>query len=358
MKESIRQILDALTRLDGPPGFEQPVVRYLVEQFEKTDASVTVDTMGNVYAVRGQPVGKPHLMIVVHSDEIGAIVRHIDAEGFLQVDPLGGITPSMMVGRRVRVAGKPGVVGAIPGHLPNAEGRQMVVSVDQLYIDVGVDSAEEVAKLGIRVGSAVTYDSPLQSLSNPDRLSGKAIDNRLGCAVLLQLFREIQSQEIAGRLTGVAAVQEEVGLRGATVAARRTNPDYALVVDTFPIGDTPDVAPGRMPGALGSGPVIVLAASGRFSGHLSHPKLIAWLEAAAQEARVPLQRVTSIGFAVTDAAAVYLRRDGIPTGVLGLPRRYAHTPICTFDLNDAVGAVRVLQEFVASMDAHVNPSFL
>jgi endoglucanase len=333
------------------------VVRYLRDEFSKTGATVSVDSMGNLYAELGEPNAKPHLMIEAHSDEIGAIVRSIDDQGFLRFDPLGGIISSMMVGRRVRVAGHFGVVGTRPGHLQSDEERRSVPPLDQLYIDMGVDSAQEVAEMGIKIGSPISYIAPLETFTNRDRVSGKAIDNRIGCTILLQLFRNLANQKIDGRLTGVVAVQEEVGLRGATVAARHVGPDYAIVLDTVPIGDGPDVAKGRMPGRLGKGPVLVITASGRSGGHITPPKLMEWIEQAATEADVPLQRATSIGYAVTDAASIHLRRDGIPTGVIGLARRYSHTPICLFDLNDAVRAVALLEKFVGDIGSHQDLSF-
>ena len=358
MKQILWQTLEALTSKAGPPGFEQPVVAFLAEQFAEADASVNVDPMGNLYAALGPQDAAPHLMVSAHSDEIGGLVRHIDEQGFLRFDPLGGLSPVLLVGRRVLVAGHPGVIGTKPGHLQTAEERRTAPPVEELYIDVGVDSAEEVAALNIRVGSPVTYDSPLQRFTNQDRASGKSIDNRLGCAVVLQLARELRDLELDGRVTLVVAVQEEVGLRGATVAARRVDPDYALVVDTLPVGDTPEVSAGRMPGSIGEGPVIVIAAAGRTAGHVAHPNVTTWLEAAATRGDIPFQLATSIGYAVTDAASVHLRGRGIPTGVVGLPRRYSHSPVCTFDINDAVATVKLLVQFIKSMAAHGDPSFL
>jgi putative aminopeptidase len=358
MKQTLWQTLESLTSKAGPPGFEQPVVAFLAEQFADAGAVVNIDPMGNLYASVGSEEASPHLMVSAHSDEIGGLVRHIDERGFLRFDPLGGLSPVLLVGRRVLVAGHPGVVGTKPGHLQTAEERRTAPSFEELYIDVGVDSKAEVAAMEIRIGSPVTYDSPLQRFTNQDRASGKSIDNRLGCAVVLQLAREISGLGLDGRVTIVVAVQEEVGLRGATVAARHVDPDYAVVVDTLPVGDTPEVPTARMPGAIGQGPVLVLAAAGRTAGHVTHPKVASWLETAATQTGLPFQIATSIGYAVTDAAAVHLRGRGIPTGVIGLPRRYSHSPVCTFDINDAVAAVKLLVQFVSSMATHHDFSFM
>jgi putative aminopeptidase FrvX len=305
--------------------------------------------MGNVYAEYRASGGGPHVMVSAHSDEVGAIVRYVDERGFLRIDGLGGVAPVLLVGRRVRVASKLGVIGVRPVHLQTAEERLKAPPIEQLYVDVGATSAAEVAAMGIRVGSPVAYVSALEAYTNGDRLCGKAIDNRLGCAVLLQLFRELGGRPIGPRLTGVVAVQEEIGLRGATVAARRVAPSCAIVIDTVPVADTPDVPPDRMVGAIGAGPMVVIAARGGSAGHIADPRLVAAVERAAASVDVPLQRVTTMGYAVTDAGAIHLRNEGIPTVALGLPRRYSHSPVCTFDLNDAAGAVRVLEQCVNDM---------
>lgn len=361
VKSDLRATLERLTALNGPAGFEGPVVAALADEFGHAGASVRVDHMGNVYArlPRSDPAG-PHLMIAAHSDEIGAMVRYIDPDGFLRIDPLGIVAPVLFVGRRVDVAGHLGVVGVRPVHGQTPAERLQAPPFEQLYVDVGATSAGEVLGMGIRVGSPVSYESPLRTFTNPDRLCGKAIDNRLGCAVLIQLFRELRDREPAGTVTAVAAVQEEVGLRGATVAARSVRPDYAIVVDTLPVEDTPGAQEGRICGRIGQGPVLVVAASGStfVNGHIGHPRVGEWIERAGASCGVSVQRVSSLGYAVTDAAAVHLRGEGIPTGVIGLPRRYSHSPVCTFDINDAVGAVRLLREFVADMATHGEPSFL
>lgn len=358
MKDELRSVLRELTELDGAPGFEHDVVRYLVEKFRSLGAEVDVDDMGNLYALGGKASGSPHLMIAAHSDEIGAIVRHIDDDGFLYVDALGGVSPVLFVGRRVHVAGRPGVVGTRPGHLQTPEERLKSPPIEDMYVDVGASSLEEVRALGIRVGSPIVYDSPLQPFANMDRLSGKAIDNRLGCAVLVQLFRELHQKDVGCRLTGLVTVQEEVGLRGARVAGYRERPDCSVIVDTLPVADTPDVRKGRMCGKIGRGPVLVLASASKSGGHLGNLKLNGLIERAAASQEAPLQTCTSIGYAVTDAGGLHLQRGGIPTAVLALPRRYSHSPVCTFDINDAVAAVKVLVGAVELLSNGADTSFL
>jgi len=355
LKDSLRSTLAELTALDGVSGFEQDVVRYLQNACSGLADHVEVDSLGNLMATRDGPAQGRHLMISAHSDEIGAIVKSIDPQGFLRFDRLGGVLPSMLVGRRVRVKGHLGVIGVKSGHLQTREEQNKVLPPDELYIDVGVDSAEEVAALGISVGDPIAYYSPLLSFSNPDRLCGKAIDNRIGCAILLEVLRQLRSLPLNGTLHGVFCVQEEVGMRGATVASFRVHSDYAIVVDTFMAGGTPDVDTYReLPARIGKGPVLLLATS----AHIAHPAVNRYLRQAASACGVTLQPCTIVGKAATDSGPIHLSHEGVPTGGIGLARRYSHTPICTLDINDAVDAVKVLVQFVKDMGQHTDLGFL
>lgn len=346
MKEQLISTLRDLTRLHAPPGFEQPVVRYLRSAFASLADSVEVDSTGNLYAIKRGRSDHPRFMVSAHSDELGGIVKSIMPDGFLRVDQLGGVLDSLLLGRKLWVNGHLGVVGVKSGHLQTADEKTRVRPIDTLYVDVGASSADDVARMGIRIGDPWVWLSELEQMSNPDRFVGKAIDNRLSCAVLLQLFRELDGASLDGTLIGLVAVQEEVGLRGATVAAEHAAPDYAVVVDTFMSGDTPDVDYYReMPVGIGRGPVTLLANT----RHIAHAGVARLMEEAAQRAAVPLQRATVIGKAATDAAAIHLAREGIPTAGLGLCRRYSHSPVETMDINDAVGAVRVLVEMARAM---------
>jgi putative aminopeptidase len=356
MIESLRSRLAELTALDGVAGFEQEVVAYLRDAFRACADEVQVDRMGNLYARRHGRGAGPHLMLEAHSDEIGGIVKSIDPQGFLRMQPLGGVSPAMLVGRRVRVRGNLGVIGVKSGHLQTPQERQSVLGIDALYIDMGATSDVEVRALGIAIGDPIAYYSPLVSLAGGDRVTGKAIDNRIGCAILLELLRAMADVTPAGPLDVVICVQEEIQLRGARVAAYTAQPDYAVVVDTFMAGDTPDVDYYReMPTAIGQGPVLLLANS----AHIGHRAVNRFVQQAAESAGVPLQLATvAQGMAATDAGAIHLSRHGVPTAGIGLARRYSHTPICVLDLNDAAGAWRLLRAFVDDMEHHTDLGFL
>lgn len=346
MKSELIATLRDLTKLHAPPGFEQPVVRYLRDAFAPLADTVEVDTFGNLYAVKRGRAEHPRLMVSAHSDEIGGVVKSILPDGFLKIDRLGGVLDALIIGRKVWVNGHLGVVGAKSGHLQTADERAKVQPLENMYADVGAASAAEVRAMGIEIGDPWVWLSELGQFTNSDRLVGKAIDNRISCAIVLQLFRELQGVELGGTLVGLIAVQEEVGLRGAKVAAEHVAPDYAIVVDTFMSGDTPDVNYHReMPTAIGAGPVMLLANT----GHVMGATMKRIMHDAAQRAGVTYQRATVIGKSSTDAASIHLAREGIPTGGLGICRRYSHSPVETMDIRDAVGAVKWLRAMVDTL---------
>ena len=177
IKGQLKETLRELTALDGVAGQETAVVRWLRERFAPLADEVTVDRMGNVLATkRGDG---PHLVISAHSDEIGGLVTAIEADGKIRFAKNGGVVETLLVGRKVRVGGVPGIIGIKPGHLQTPEEQRTVPRVRDLYIDVGYDTAAEVAALGIRHGTQITYDAPLSELTNGDRVYGKAVDNRI-----------------------------------------------------------------------------------------------------------------------------------------------------------------------------------
>jgi putative aminopeptidase FrvX len=352
LKAAIRRTTVELATIPGIPGHEQAVAAEMRRRLERLTDEVTVDRFGNVFGVRrGRGTG-PRLLLAAHTDEIGFLVKSVEPAGFLRFERLGGATEFSLIGQKVVVDGRHhGVIGVRPGHL-SREAEKKLPAVSEMYIDVGVTSAAEARALGIDTGSTVTFATPITATANPDRLIGHAVDDRLGLAVLQHALEQIQGAP-AGDVIAVATAQEEVGLRGAEVAAFRAQPDYALAIDTIPVGDTPDVHPTKeLPLSLGRGPALILAAGSGQRGAITHPAVRRHLLTAAEHAGVSLQQVLVLNMANTDATAIHLSREGVPTGTISLPRRYSHSPVEMFDLNDAAGAVRLLARFVAEMDGH------
>ncbi|MFW6115988.1 MAG: M42 family metallopeptidase, partial [Chloroflexota bacterium] len=334
LKDELIQRTSELCRISGAPGFEQDVVSWLAEHFEPYTDEIEIDSMGNLYALRRGDRPGPTLMLSAHSDEIGGVVRAIEPDGFLRFNKLGGVLDALLPGRMVIVGDHFGVVGVKAGHAQTDEERARVLGYTKLYIDVGAETRAEVREMGIRIGDPVTYVSDVHRFTNPDRFCGKALDNRLGCVVLLALLRNLRGVEPAGSLCAAVTVQEEVGLRGAQVAAYRVNPTCAVVLDTIPSNDTPDMGDDRtLPIGIGKGPALRLVSR----GDVMHHGMKRLLTETADVQGIPYQLVVH-DRSTTDASAVHLQREGIPTGIITIPRRYSHTPVEVADVNDAVNS--------------------
>jgi len=352
LKGSLRDLIRTLAAIPGLAGHEQEIGSEVRRRLRDLVDEVSVDRLGNVYGIRRGRGQGPTLMLAAHTDEIGFMVRSVDANGFLRFEKVGRPAEQALLGQRVLIEGRClGVIGVRPGHL-SGEAERRLPPVADMYIDVGAVSAADVAAMGIRVGSPVTFAGEVTATVNPDRLVGRALDNRLGVAVMLLSLASLTGPP-PGDVVAVATVQEELGLRGAAVAAFRTRPDYALALDTVPVGDTPDVDLTReLRLSLGRGPAAILASSREHVGMMTHPAVRRHLLTAAGRAGVSVQEVIVLGQLNTDATAITLSREGIPAGTVSLPRRYAHTPVEMCDLNDAVGAIRLTTQFMTDMAEH------
>ncbi|HEU0000222.1 MAG TPA: M42 family metallopeptidase [Ktedonobacteraceae bacterium] len=354
--DALRADLAELTALHAPSGAEQPVIARLRHLFTPLVDAVAVDHMGNLTATREAAPDAPHIVVSAHADEIGAMVASIEPEGFLRLSPLGGVQPRLLEGRAVWVGGQPGVIGARSGHLTSHAEHGQGASMSDLYVDLGVDSAAEVETLGVRIGDPMVVISELRNLAGT-RVSGKGIDNRASCVVLLHLLRRLQSRALPCRLTALVAVQEEVGLRGAKVAYARLQPDLAIVVDTFPAAGTPDTRHMTYAARVGQGALITPSSSSEDSGFLLPRATRDAMIAAAQRANIPYQlAVTNRG--VTDAAAAHLAGTGITTLEIKIPRRYSHSPVELLDLRDLAAVLLLVEELVLRPPTVEQLSFL
>jgi putative aminopeptidase len=336
--------LRSLAPLGGVSGAEMPVIRALRGAVTPLCDEVTVDAVGNLYAIRRGARPGPTVLIAAHSDEIGLVVKGIDPRGFLRFDKVGGVQDALLPARLVRVAGRLGVIGVRSGHYQTAEQRSRITPPSDLYVDVGAASAAEVADFGIRIGTPIAFVQDVVRL-NGSLVAGQAIDDRLGCALLWGLLEGPPPP--AGTLVVAFTSQEEIGLRGAAIATRRIEPDLAIAVDTMPSGDTPDMDPLRdLPVALGRGPALQVRA-GRGS-YVLHPGVERTLTTLAERHGIPLQRTTFLA-GNNDADALAWAGKGTAAGSICLPRRYSHGPLEVADLRDALHALALLRALVAAM---------
>lgn len=356
--DDVYELTVAYAGIDAVSGHEQELVRRLRDDLAPLVDDVFVDAFGNVVGTRHGEDSGTSLMISAHSDEIGVLVKAIEPSGAVRFVPVGGVGETLLVGRHVRARGLAGVIGSKAGHISTPEERRTAPTIRDLYIDFGFDSREEVLDAGIRVGDPVAYHQPVQRLANSSRIAGKAVDNRISCAIIVLLARALKGTDMPVTVHFVVTVQEEVGLRGAKMITHRLNPTAAIAVDTMPAGGTPDVSDTQdLTMRIGDGPVITLASRSGSGGALAQPGMVRFLDACARDAGVETQRGVFYG-GNSDAASMHLVRSGIPVGILNIARRYSHSPAEMLDLNDAMGAFRMLIKAALSFNSGTDLSFI
>jgi len=339
---AVPALLEQLLRPSAPSGHEAPAAT--VWRKEASFATIETDGLGSSIARIGE--ASPLLAVVGHIDEIGLVVTHIDETGYLWFAPIGGWDPQILVGQRVAIRGRegvvPGVVGRKPIHLLEPDQRKKVVELKGLHIDVGATDGEEAEAL-VRVGDPVTIAAEPVRLAG-DRLASKAMDNRLGAYVALEALRRCHERSsLSGSLAAVAAVQEEIGLFGARTSAFQLRPDLAVAVDVTHATDAPGVDEKQVGShPLGSGPAI-----GR--GSTLSPKVFELLVDAAEATGIEYTISASGRGTSTDADAIQISRSGIPTGLVSIPLRYMHSPVELVDLGDLEATVELIAAFAARL---------
>jgi len=276
-------------------------------------------------------------MLAAHMDEVGLMVKTISKEGFLQFTKMGGIDDRILPAQKVTVfsrkAAFPGTIGSKPPHIQKEEERKKVIASDELFIDVGAESKEEVSAMGITVGDPVGFDIKYTRLSK-DVAMGKAFDNRAGCAAMIEALRIMERMDCT--VYAVGTVQEEVGLRGAGTAAFGVDPDLAIALDVTIAGDVPGVREYDTAVKMGKGPAVTISDAGL----ITHPKILRWLLDSAEEEKIPYQVETGL-MGSTDAARIMLTRQGIPSGNISVPTRYIHSPVAVLNLKDVENSAKL-----------------
>jgi putative aminopeptidase FrvX len=342
-------LLEDLLKAGAPSGYEGPAAEIWREA--ASFAELSVDGIGSSIARVGD--ASPLLAVVGHIDEIGLVVTHIDEKGFVWFTSIGGWDPQILVGQRIQVHGRdgivPGVVGRKPIHLLDSDQRKKVVELKGLHIDVGADGRDEAAA-AIRVGDPVVIAADPQQVME-ERLVSRAMDNRLGAYTALESLRRWnEAGAKGGSFAAVAAVQEEIGLFGARTAAFEVRPDLAVAVDVTHATDAPGVDEKELGSSpLGSGPSI-----GR--GSTLSPKVTELLIETAEAEGIEHSIAASGRGTSTDADVLQISRAGIPTGLVSIPLRYMHSPVEMVDLRDVEATVELLAAFAARLGAHTDLS--
>jgi endoglucanase len=331
------ELFRALAEAAGPSGHEDRVAAIVRPELEASCEEVRQDPLGGLVGIR-RGAGGPRLMLAAHMDEIGLMVTHVDDRGFLRVIPLGGWDARTLVGQRVNVRGRrdlPGVVGTRPVHLLDEAARTKAPKLQDLAVDVGLP-ADEVREV-VRPGDTITRTRTLEPLGR--LLTGKSIDDRVGVFVMLEALRRLGDHQV--ELHAAATVQEEVGLRGARVAASRVRPHVGLAIDTCTTDDGPG-APSSGPGTrLGQGAAIRVADASAIGA----PALVALAVRVAEENAIPHQlHVSDKGG--TDTAPLQLAGDGSVAACISIPTRYVHTSVEACHPDDVEAAIALVAALV------------
>jgi len=326
----MKQLIQKLVETVAPSGYETAVRELIRAEIAGLVDEIRVDALGNLIARKGQKgSGGMRIMLSGHMDEIGVIATHIDENGFIRFSTIGGVYPVHCIGGRVQfLDGTRGVI-----YMEKPESPDRVPALDRMYIDVG---ATDRPSCPVKVGDVAAFDRPYVEMG--DRLVSKAMDDRIAVAVMIEALKNLKSTP--NEVYFVFSTQEEVGLRGATVAGYGVDPDLALAVDVTRTGDTPKGV--KMEVSLGKGPAIKV----RDGGMLADPRVIRWMVAAAEKLGLPYQMEVLEG-GTTDARAIQLSRAGVPAGCLSIPTRYIHSPSEMVDFRDVQQCVQLLTALVS-----------
>jgi len=331
------EILEKLSNACGVTGREEEVRSLMKNLLKPLVDEVKEDKLGNVIGVKKGKKSAPRVMLAAHMDEIGLLVKTISKEGFIQFAKMGGIDDRILLAQNVIVYTEKeplhGIVGSKPPHIQKEDERKKVLSYDELFIDVGAGSQDEAKKMGVRIGNPIGFDMKFVKVGK-NIMIGKALDDRAGCAVMVEALKRLKNTECT--VYAVGTVQEEVGLRGATTAAFGIYPDVGIALDVTVAGDVPGVREVEAPIKMRKGPSIEIADSGL----ITHPKVLRLLVDVAEENKIPYQLEAGLAGS-TDAARISLTHEGVPSGVICVPTRYIHSPSSLLSLEDAENAVKL-----------------
>lgn len=329
--------LEKLSNARGVSGDESAVRALIAEQLQKHVDEYRVDALGNLIACRraSRKTNAPlKVLIAAHMDEVGFLVTHLDREGFVHFEKVGGIDDRILPSKAVSIGAAriPGVIGFKPRHHSTEAERKKVIAHDDLCIDIGATSREDAARV-VTPGDYITFATTFSTLGD-NCVRGKALDDRAGCALLLELTRETYPFELYAAFT----TQEEIGLRGARVAGYAVAPDIAIVLEATVCDDSPKTREQSPVTRLGAGPSLTLADRGM----LADKRLVNLFAETAREHKIPFQfKQPLIGG--TDAGQLHRTRAGVPSAVVSLPARYIHSPAAIISLDDFNNALKWLR---------------
>lgn len=347
MRERLKSSLIDLMMIPGLSGHEGRVRRYLKTALGEIGLETRTDRMGNLIASMPGREGAPSVMLFTHMDQLGLVVRKIEKNGLVRVERLGGVPERALAAQAVIFSigeGRdlPGVIANKSHHATGPDEKYRVLPYQDIYIDAGFTSADAVLEAGIDIGTPVVYKPNVVELAN-GRIAGTSVDDRAGCAVVLEAARQLLDAPTRPTVHIVFSTQEEFNLRGALTAAQVLQPDIAIQIDLILASDTPDMA-SRGDVVLGGGPGMAMFSfhgRGTLNGTIPHPGLVRLFETTAKSEGVRLQKSAHIG-CLTDSSYVQLVGQGVASIDMGFPMRYSHSALEVCDLSDLEELTRLL----------------
>jgi putative aminopeptidase FrvX len=349
MDDQVLSMFKELTEAPGAPGHEGPAREIMRKYIAPFSDDTYTDNLGSLIAVKKGTSEGPKIMVAGHLDEVAFMVTMITDKGFLRFQPLGGWWEQVMLAQRVTVLTRKGsiegVIGSTPPHILSPEARKKPVDKKNMFIDIGASSKEEAEEFGVRPGDTVIPICPFTVMKNPKLMMAKAWDNRIGCAIAIEVLKQLKAEQHPNIVYGVGTVQEEVGLRGAQTSVNTVAPDISFAVDVGIAGDTPGIKKEEAQSKLGDGPQLLLYDASM----IPHRGLRDFVIDIAEEQNIPFQYDSMAGGG-TDAGRMHLHNKGVPSLVVGVATRYIHSHAAILHRDDFDNAVKLLVAVIKRLD--------
>ncbi|MFD1018982.1 M42 family metallopeptidase [Thalassobacillus hwangdonensis] len=349
LDETLTMLKD-LTDAKGIPGNEKEARDVMNKYITPYADEVYTDNLGSLIAKKSGDENGPKVMVAGHLDEVGFMVTRIDDKGFVYFQTVGGWWSQVMLAQRVTISTRSGdvtgVIGSKPPHILPPEARKKPVEIKDMFIDIGASSKEEAKEFGVRPGDSITPYFEFTQMKNEKMLLAKAWDNRIGCAIAIDVLKKLKGEKHPNVVYGVGTVQEEVGLRGARTSAHTIKPDIAFGVDVGIAGDTPGVSERDAQSKMGEGPQIILYDASM----VSHKGLRDLVTDTADEKEIPYQ-FDAIAGGGTDSGAIHLTANGVPALSITIATRYIHSHAAMLHRDDYENAVKLIVEVIKKLDA-------
>lgn len=348
LDETLTMLKD-LTDAKGISGHEKEARDVMEKYITPYADEVYTDHLGSLIGKKSGDENGPKVMVAGHLDEVGFMVTRIDDKGFIYFQTIGGWWSQVMLAQRVTIMTKKGdvtgVIGSKPPHILSPEARKKPVDIKEMFIDIGASSKEEASTFGVEPGDSVVPYFEFTQLKNEKMLLAKAWDNRIGCAIAIEVLKQLKNESHPNTVYGVGTIQEEVGLRGAKTSAHLIEPDIAFGVDVGIAGDTPGISANEADSKLGDGPQIILYDASM----ISHKGVRDLVVETAKEKEIPFQ-YSSMAGGGTDSGSIHLTHNGVPSLSITVATRYIHSHAAILHRDDFENAVKLIVEVIKKLD--------